>query len=50
MQQIVEEEKRKVQESENTIKVLKDTMTEMDEQLQVMPLRPSFFCHVWLVV
>ena len=50
MQQIVEEEKRKVQESENTIKVLKDTMTEMDEQLQVMTFGPSFFCHVWLVV
>ena len=36
MRQILEEEKRKLLEAENVIEILKETMTVMDEQLQVL--------------
>ena len=35
IQQILDEEKRKVQDCENMIEVLKEKMTEMDTQLKV---------------
>ncbi len=35
MQQLLEEEKKKVQAGEENLKVLKETMAVMDEQLQV---------------
>ena len=36
MRQILEEEKRKLLEAENVMEILKETMTVMDEQLQVL--------------
>jgi hypothetical protein len=48
MEKLLQEEKKKVEESEKNLNILKETMILMDEQLQVLVYLNVIICRMYI--